>query len=46
MAETGSDDIVEWKKEPITTSEIEVQTTSAEMQESHTMTDEVCTIEN
>lgn len=24
MAETGSDDVVEWKKEPILTSEIEI----------------------
>ena len=38
--ETGSDDVVEWKKEPIITKEIDVQTICIDKEENNTMTND------
>ena len=41
MIENDSDDVVEWKKEPVLTNEIDVQTILVETQENSTITTEV-----
>ena len=41
MTQTGEDDIIEWKKEPVRTNEQESQTVILNYEESHTQTDEM-----